>query len=413
MKIAKSILCLTTWIWVLPAPAKEPQSTTQPQPFTSQPEIAALLKTITEARSGLRRGIFSGSGEILDTSESPEPFINQIYCAFDNDTNSFRFDTRGFMDVAIAPASQLTPEVMEQIRQRTYQSHPKRNKLLSFVVSNPEYETGWSGIGESLRDPEHAMCHIGLRDPGKPSNEYHSAGFHVETAGLLITRQFGMLVDLPQAWEMALVNRGLTYSIELRVINEDELQVVSRDKGDVLVERRVTVNRTQGYTITGMEVVQLDESGQDMEVPRRETSATWELKNSVWLPVRLSAKQVYVDETESCDYQLNWEAINPTSIDPALFRYESFVDDVWDGIKVYENRNGRRDYVTTIGATPEQVERHRKAYGAPKFDITQPVPPAASRKLVIWLNVLLGLLCLLVGGYQLIAWRMKHRSSGK
>lgn len=49
----------------------------------------------------------------------------------------------------------------------------------------------------------------------------------------------------------------------------------------------------------------------------------------------------------------------------------------------------------------------------PATDITQPIPPSATRNVVIWLNVLIAVFFLFFVGYQLCTSRSKSRSSGK
>jgi hypothetical protein len=119
----------------------------------------------------------------------------------------------------------------------------------------------------------------------------------------------------------------------------------------------LVIDRSRGFTVSRMEHVSLDGSGNVRDVPRINASAEWDYRDSAWVPVSIAGTMHHLDGSVfSYEFDLDWRSVNPPQIDAHRFRYESF-EGVWNGTHVFERRPGRREYLDTISGNAEEIRR--------------------------------------------------------
>ena len=344
-------------------------------------EVERTIETIVSERAKLQRGVFRATARIVHAyDEQARQLPTKVYCVFDTPGKRWRFERRGQMLINIQPGSELTAEVIEEIRSGRFNGRARPRDFHTIQVRSPEYMTEWYCAGHP-GEPNSVRTNIELRDPGQHTTYRHHLLFHPSTVGLLEPSEFrrgGRSIE--QILESF---RERTPHVTLEVQPDGSLTLVFR--GDRL-RRTIWIDPAQGFTVRRMLFVALGDDGEPMELPRIESTADWELKQGVWVPVRFLTGYYHENgrvDAHECD--LTWEAVNPPadSLDPKLFTYQSF-EGVWDYVRVFDRRSGERLYIETFGVPPEKFIGMKRGAGPP----AGPPPPEASTSRMLWLIVL-------------------------
>jgi hypothetical protein len=254
------------------------------------------------------------------------PCAFSCFCAFDYDAGQLRFDTDGSIGIAIQGQGE-TPLLKTTDFRNVVKSRPSisRNRpSISRIVVSPEYSTEWFGIGVSASEPDHATIHIELRRPESEPTGLGSAMFRPETAGLCEYRPGGSDVQFEEILD-SYIRKDTT--VTSKKISESEYALIFDFKSSV--RRTIIVDPLNGYTVTRMNVCELDPEGIPKDVPQRNSSASWEKVENIWVPNRCAASSISKEGIlRSVEMEIKWESVNPDSVNQEYFSYSDFRD-VW------------------------------------------------------------------------------------
>lgn len=303
-----------------------------------EPQAQQMLSLVETSRSELRKGEFQGKGVRLDDPNSNTTSSLSFKCSFDHERGLFRFDTDGDTMISLASSGLLNSNSSKSTRE-SYSKNLARRKTSSRILLTPEYATEWYAFGESVDDSGHATTYIELRDRSTALTGLGSVMFLPEVAGLMEQSSVGSFDSIPALMK---TYRARASKTTLEHAGEEAIIVLDTHGK---IQRRITVDVQAGYTISGMELVELDSGGKPLDFPRKTSSATWEKRDSAWIPTSIQTRYLHGDgRAFGVDLTLNWTSVNSELADPKIFEYQH-LDGVWDGVQVVERRDSARDIV--------------------------------------------------------------------
>lgn len=347
------------------------------------------LEVLQTAHAELKSGVFKAVGyhSITHTDgRTPIQFPSQMTCHFDYRIGCWRYETREIRVISVNSSADLTPEVVQQIKDKTFQPNNRRpRQAVAMYARTPEYMVEWQSYGER-EEPDHATNHVEMRKPDARPDTAMLHPFSPLACGLFDANVFEQGWGMPEILKYYVSRAG---SIDSDVDDSGRVRLIYSQAG---ARRVIVIDPEQGFSVVSMSLYDLDAEGQkwtDPKASNRESSAVWKIQNNVWVPTHLSIS-TYDGRgfTDAYTYDLNWEAVNPESIDPEMFTYKSF-QGVWEGFKVFDHRSGKIDHIDTIG------KEFVKIY--PADHRPDPTPPKPDRRpWMFWLliaNLVIGVGC--------------------
>jgi len=360
------------------------------------PQVAVIsesakkaLELMQAAHAELRSGVFHAVGYHVITHRDGRPAIqypSMVTCHFDFRNGCWRYETRDTKVMGVNSFADLTPEVVQQIKDKTFQSNNARPRnAIAMLARTPEYMVEWHSYGER-EEPDHATSHVEIRKPDVRPDTFMLHPFSPESCGLFDSTGF------EQGWGISEILKyyaSRADSVDSEVDESGQVRVVYfRDR----TRRVIVCDPEQGYSVVSTSLYDTDETGKrlvDIYTGSRESSAVWKNENGVRVPTQFSfSSSDGSGFTDGFTFDVNWEEINPERIDPHLFTYKSF-QGVWDGFMVFDHRGGKIDHIDTIG------KPFVKVY--PAGHSAEPGPPKPDRRSrMFWLliaNLVIGVGC--------------------
>lgn len=306
------------------------------------------LNLLLQSREDINSGEFLAIGYRTVTNvdgRAPDRQPSQITCHFDYPGGRWRYETREVKTMGLTPSSQITPEVLQQIKDKTYSPEQKTRNLIAVFARTPEYMVEWSSYGERGTS-DHASPDITIRPADHQPDTFLVHPFSPAACGVVDWLDF---------------EKGRSLSVVLARYEKESERIDSEIDTSGLVnvnylsgsERRsIQIDPERGYSAVSMRRFMVDESGNAVSGNNsnlESSIAKWEKINNVWVPVRISVSR-YVGRgfTHELAYDLDWKSVNDQKFEPALFTYKSF-DGVWDGLDVHDRRVKPSLHIDTIG----------------------------------------------------------------
>lgn len=368
-------------------------------------EAANVLNELVTSRSRLVRGKFVAIGRIVTLNKEHrinDEFPSSVSCEFDHEHQCFRFVTKERHRSTLAPSSDLHQGKSVQTLADEYSSsgaHKLRDSI-SMLVRNPNYMAEWFAIGRQDRT-DRAQSNIQLFDRSARSKSRLLHSFDVAAAGVITVREFSLGTSLSD--------------IVAEVLRTFPISTVESDpNGDVRAQfvigslkKVITIAKDYGYTVRRMEQFELDANGKRKEFPYHEATATWkEYPGEVWVPESLTVSHHRGPETyKLVEYDLDWEAVNPDTVDESRFAYQSF-EGVWDGTAVIERRNKQRVHIDTIGRPFVQIPFAADVEAATNLPIAAKDVRKERRSIGLWLLAVNGVAVLVI---VVVVWLRRAR----
>jgi hypothetical protein len=324
-------------------------------------EFDNTVKMMIESRRELKSGSFRAVGLFSQYDASSDTTIEmprEVECIFDDPTDRFRYVSKGQSLINLAPSTELTPDLLDQIQAKKYKGSPKPRNVSSLIVRNSEYSACWYSVGVPGEPNNSVRSHIHL-DP-KESSQFDPFSFYFppSTAGLLNSPSLGVDTTIPKLFEY--FDKFPPHTVRsVEEIGGDRLLLVySSDRA----RREIEVNPERGYTVTRMAVIPIDQSGRPIDSDKVvDTEAEWEQMANVWVPVSHKTRRVLPSQNIiTFQYSIEWKFVNLDSsgFNDEQFTYQSF-DEVWDNVHVFDRRDGRIVHIDTIGAPFQQLSEER------------------------------------------------------
>ena len=345
------------------------------------------LELMQTAHAELKSGVFHAVGYHVITHVDGRPPIqypSEVTCHFDYRIGCWRYETRETKVMGVNSLSDLTPEIMQQIKDKTFQPNNARpRQSIAIMARTPEYMVEWHAYGER-EEPDHATSHVEMRKSDARPDTFMLHPFSPLACGLFDA------IGFEQGWDIA---DNLKYfasradSVDSDVDEAGRVRIVySRDSTRCVI----LVDPEQGFSVIKTSLYDVDGAGvksSDPNAGSKESNAVWTLQNDVRVPTKFSfSTSDGSGFTDGFTYDIEWKEVNPESIDPELFTYKSF-QGVWEGFSVFDHRSGKIDHIDTIG------KPFVKTY--PADYRPEPAPPkpdhVASRFWLLIVNLVIGI----------------------
>lgn len=358
-------------------------------------DAAQALEKLQNARKDLSSGIFRAVGRISGT-KSGLTMSRTAFCAFDREKNLLRFDTEGDRWILVQSGTTATADSVKKTM-TSLKEEPDTVPLrycVSRYAHTAEHFVEWHITGRQ-NEPNNSMTHVQIRELNEHPTRFLLDRFDPSAAGLIEPSEFRKWGTLSEILE-----RYSSYSDTITAHDTDD-GLVELVYSGAQVTITVTIDPAQGFTVQRMVRVTKDPDGTVRDFPRASSEAKWEQIHETWVPTYLRAFVTYsADDARTREYDINWEKVNPESIDPALFTYKSF-QGIWPGTHVFKKVGTEVTHIDTIGAEFHQIRaKNAVRTGGSTAPPAAPEPPGQAR---IWLIVfnLVAILCMISG----LFWR--------
>ena len=115
-----------------------------------------IIDVMLSSRRELYSGTFNaiGDNEVTKAQMTTHKTSSEVSCDFDLRIGSWRYETHEPQVIGVNSSSELTPEVMQQINDRTFlPTNSRLRETVSFFARTPEFTVEWFSIGAQTEGP--------------------------------------------------------------------------------------------------------------------------------------------------------------------------------------------------------------------------------------------------------------------